>query len=150
MPIRPATEADLPKVCALIAGSVQKNASEDGPTDLAFVVSKYDLARLLECLHDHEMFCFEQDSQLKGVVILAGDRLHSLYVAIDAMGRGIGRQLLTHIENLARERGVKTIFVSSSRTGVPFYERLGYAKLNFEPRKLAPTWAMAKILTAAS
>jgi N-acetylglutamate synthase-like GNAT family acetyltransferase len=146
MPIRSATEADLPQLCALIAASVQVNARDDSSSDLAFVIAKNGLESLQRHLVTRDMFVFEQNGRIIGTVSLAGNRLNSLYVDLGSMKGGIGRQLVEHVERLAFSRGVSTLVVSSSRTAVPFYQQLGYTKLNFEPREFAPTWAMEKQL----
>ena len=146
MPIRPATEADLPKLCGKIATSIQVNAKDDLADDLAFVIAKNGIENLQRHLATRDMFVFEQNCCIIGTVRLDGNRLNSLYVDIHSMKAGIGRQLVEHVEMLAFSRGVSTMLVSSSRTAVAFYQKLGYTKLNFEPREFAPTWAMEKQL----
>ena len=147
MSIRPAKESDLALLSQLIARSVNAlNASDDSSEDVAFICAKHDVQHLQQHLQRREAFVLEIDNQLVGIVSLEGDKLHSLFVEPSSAKSGHGRTLVNHIESLARSKGVNVLKVSSSRTAVPFYEKLGFQKLNFEPREFASTWAMEKRL----
>ena len=52
--------------------------------------------------------------------------LRSLVVSPDFRGRGLGSRLVRHIENLARERGVRSVYLLTTDAG-SFFERCGYA-----------------------
>jgi len=41
-------------------------------------------------------------------------------------GKGIGRKLMTHVLNLAKERGLKRLYSEVSITARPFYEHFGF------------------------
>ena len=147
MLIRPAKETDLVPLSELIARSINAvNAVDDSPEDIAFVCSKLDAENLRRHLQSREVFVLELNNQLVGIVALQVDRLHTLFVEPSFAQRGNGRTLVNHIEALARSKGVNVLKVSSSRTAVPFYEKLGFQKLHFEPREFASTWAMEKRL----
>ena len=147
MSIRRAKESDIVQLSQLIARSVSTlNASDDSPEDMAFVCSKHDVQNLQQHLQRREVYVLELDSKLTGIISLEGDRLHSLFVEPNIAKLGHGRTLVIHIEAVARERGITLLKLSSSRTAVPFYEKLGFQKLHFEPREFASTWAMEKRL----
>jgi N-acetylglutamate synthase-like GNAT family acetyltransferase len=147
MTIRKARESDLIELSELIKRSIKTlNSADDSPQDMEFVIAKYDVPRLRQHLLSLETFVLEIDSKLVGMAILKNDGLHSLFVEPKYAGRGCGRMLVKHIENIARSKQVLVLKVSSSRTAVPFYEKLGFQKLHFEPREFAPTWAMEKRL----
>ncbi len=93
-----------------------------------------------------DVFVLEVYGVIASTISLQGDRLHTLFVATKYTRRGLGKLLVKHVENLAIQRGVKALVLSSSRTALPFYEKLGFTKRNFEPREFAPTWAMEKQL----
>ena len=55
-----------------------------------------------------------------------------LVVAAEVRGRGVGRQLVSAVEEWALGRGIRTITVRSNivrSESHPFYERLGFVKL---------------------
>ncbi len=43
-------------------------------------------------------------------------------------GKGIGKQLIAHAENLVHGRNICTIWMNARRIAVPFYKRCGYRK----------------------
>ena len=147
MSIRRANEADLVQLSQLIARSVKAlNAADESQEDIAFVCAKHDVQCLTQHLQSRDVFVMEIENRLLGIVSLKGDRLHSLFVEPNTIKKGFGRALVNHVEALAQSRGLPMLKLSSSRTAVAFYEKLGFQKLHFEPREFAPTWAMEKRL----
>jgi predicted N-acetyltransferase YhbS len=53
-------------------------------------------------------------------------RVTNLFVAVDLIGRGIGRMLLDHLETLACGEGATSLHALSSRSAVSFYQRAGF------------------------
>lgn len=56
-------------------------------------------------------------------------RLRQMAVLNDLQGKGIGRALMNFAENLARDRGYKTISMHARHNVTGFYEKMGY-KIN--------------------
>lgn len=58
-----------------------------------------------------------------------------LFVEENCRGRGYGKALLEHVENIAREKGVRRILLNTYSFQAPkFYSRLGYQEvLKLEP-----------------
>ncbi len=71
-----------------------------------------------------------------GFALRAQATLALCYVVPDALHRGVGRALLQNIEAHAREVGLATLDLESTRTAEPFYRRHGYM-----PHGVAQTWA---------
>ena len=71
-----------------------------------------------------------------GFALLARATLALCYVVPEALHRGVGRALLQNIEAHAREAGLATLDLESTRTAEPFYRRHGYV-----PHGVAQTWA---------
>jgi GNAT superfamily N-acetyltransferase len=44
----------------------------------------------------------------------------------DLQGKGIGRALMNFAENLARDRGYKTLAMHARKNATGFYEKMGY------------------------
>ena len=71
-----------------------------------------------------------------GFALRAQATLALCYVVSEALHRGVGRALLQNIEAHAREAGLTTLDLDSTRTAEPFYRRHGYV-----PHGVAQTWA---------
>ena len=71
-----------------------------------------------------------------GFALRAQATLALCYVVPEALHRGVGRALLQNIEAHAREAGLATLDLESTRTAEPFYRRHGYV-----PHGVARTWA---------
>jgi GNAT superfamily N-acetyltransferase len=55
------------------------------------------------------------------------------YVRSDLHGRGIGRRLLEQIVATARDLGVDSLHVPSSRNAIPFYQHAGFSEDILQP-----------------
>ncbi len=96
-------------------------------------------------LQGREAFVLEADCQLAGISVLRqkflfGDYLELLAVAASAQGKGIGGQLLAHVEGMVFQRA-KNLFVCVSdfnHQGRQFYERNGYQSVGPIPDLLIP------------
>jgi putative acetyltransferase len=85
-------------------------------------------------------------SAICSTVSLGHGKRHSLFVDPDCQRGGIGRSLVAHMEAHARTIGLVELHLSSSLTAHPFYARLGYRDIRFEPHTDGSTWLMAKPL----
>ncbi len=59
------------------------------------------------------------------------------YFAVDAetRGTGVGRALLTDLERIARDRGVRYLWMEARQEALGFYERAGYSDIGPGPTK---------------
>ncbi len=53
-------------------------------------------------------------------------RLRQMAVHNSLQGKGIGASMMNFAENVARDRGFKTLTMHARKTAVGFYEKLGY------------------------
>ena len=72
-----------------------------------------------------------EDETMLGCCMLVDEqpgivRLRQMAVLNDLQGKGIGRALMNFAENLARDRGYKTIRMHARKNSVGFYEKVGY------------------------
>lgn len=115
------------------------------PADGAFYDGERDLRwRVLRQPLGHprgsERFEFEDDSlhlvasrgeQVLGCVLFqpdgrSGGRLFQMAVDPSLQGQGVGRLLVSHLEERLRREGVTEVTLHSRHHAVGFYERLGY------------------------
>lgn len=73
---------------------------------------------------------FEDDDMLGCCMLVEENpetvRLRQMAVLNDLQGKGIGRALMSFAENLARDRGYKTISMHARKNTIHFFEKMGY------------------------
>ena len=158
------TEADAEEVSALILRSYDRVLVHyHSPEMLARFAEHATPESLAEQLGRKEVFVVEdagrivavgglgwfddperpRDEQAGVYEACADRRVSNLFVAVDLIGRGIGRTLLGHLVGLAEAEGAVRLHVASSRNAVSFYERAGFA-LDPDPPTDIPeiTWLL--------
>jgi GNAT superfamily N-acetyltransferase len=167
MLIRRMTEADAEEVSALLARSYDRVLVHyHSPELIARFREHATPESLIEQLGRKEVFVVEdagrivatgglgwfddpqapRDEQAEVYKDAADRRVTNLFVAVDLIGRGIGRRLLDHLVALAEEEGAVRLHVASSRNAVSFYERAGF-RLDPDPPSEIPeiTWLLMSL-----
>jgi chorismate mutase/ribosomal protein S18 acetylase RimI-like enzyme len=123
--VRPATPGDVEPLAALFWES--RTAAH--PAVPASVHPREETPRwMAERVDTDEVWLAEDASGPVGLLVLEDDWLHSLYVAPDRAGEGVGTMLLDLAKSL-RPRGLGLwVFVSNERAR-GFYERHGFAEV---------------------
>lgn len=85
----------------------------------------------LESERDNLLIAAFEDERMLGCCMLVEEkpgvaRLRQMAVLNDLQGKGIGRALMNFAENIARDRGFKTICMHARANAVGFYEKVGY------------------------
>ncbi|MBC3787051.1 GNAT family N-acetyltransferase [Spirosoma utsteinense] len=135
--ISPASQADIPALNDLVNSAYRGDSSRRGWTTEADLLDgiRTDETGLAAMLANPQatILKYEQDGQLIGCVYLEkkGDRLYlgMLTVSPDAQAGGIGKQLMTAAEQLARDwqcRAMKMTVIPQRHELIAFYERRGY------------------------
>ena len=98
------------------------------------LISAYEEDKLMGCC-----MLVEEDKQVV--------RLRQMAVVNEAQGKGIGKALMLFAENLARDRGYKTITMHARKNAVGFYGKMGYQVTGEEFEELTiPHYLMEKKL----
>lgn len=71
------------------------------------------------------MFCLVHNHEILGVIDLKGNRIGG-FVKHNLIGMGYGRKLMRFIENKARKRGLKKVWLYSTTYALKLYKKLGY------------------------
>lgn len=123
--IRPARPEDSP---ALTRVARAAKAHWGYPAEL-MRLWKDELALTPEFVLAHPVFCAVQGSKIAGFYALTGDgdtrELEHMWVDPECMGRGIGRLLLEHAVEQARESGCRRLQIASDPGAEGFYRKLG-------------------------
>ncbi|MCX6799251.1 MAG: GNAT family N-acetyltransferase [Candidatus Diapherotrites archaeon] len=76
-----------------------------------------------------EIFVFEENHKIQGLVGLDKNEIRCLYVAREKRLQGIGAQLLSFIENQAKKKGYQKTFTYSAYSAQDFYKKHGYSQV---------------------
>jgi GNAT superfamily N-acetyltransferase len=85
----------------------------------------------LESEKENMLIAAFEDETILGCCMLVEEdpktvRLRQMAVLNDLQGKGIGRALMNFAENLARDRGYRTLSMHARKNAVGFYEKMGY------------------------
>lgn len=148
IPIRPATETDARTIAALIQRTLRvSNAADYSVAEISRVFAGFSAGHVMERIRRQDVFVAEIDGEIVATVGYADGELWALFVAPERQRLGLGSMLVDHIEAHARKRGRRQLGLAASRTGVEFYERLGYRRLSYRPHSSGATFAMVKTLS---
>jgi GNAT superfamily N-acetyltransferase len=116
------------------------------PLGLSFTQQELELER-----NNMLIAAFEDDDMLGCCMLVEENpetvRLRQMAVLNDLQGKGIGRALMNFAENLARDRGYKTMSMHARKNAVGFYEKMGYSVAGDEFIELTiPHYIMEKKL----
>ena len=134
MTIRPATPADAAAVAAIWNHYIRDtavtfNSAEKSPTEVADLIASRP-AFLVAAGADGAVLGFATYSRFRGGVGYAQTMEHTILLAPGASGRGLGRGLLTAVEDHARAGGAHSLFAGVSGEnpeGRAFHAAMGYA-----------------------
>jgi N-acetylglutamate synthase-like GNAT family acetyltransferase len=74
-------------------------------------------------------------------------RLRQMAVQNNMQGKGIGATMMNFAENVARDRGFRTMSMHARKTAIGFYEKLGYKVDGDEFQEVTiPHFVMLKVL----
>jgi len=85
----------------------------------------------LENEKDNILVAAFDDDKILGCCMLVEEepsvaRLRQMAVLNDLQGKGIGRALMNFAENLARDRGYRSVRMHARLNAIGFYEKVGY------------------------
>ena len=125
--IREFTFADAESVSALIRNTLLISNATDYDFKVIRNLETTFMPEKLKALSlRRETFVYEVDDRIYGTISLENNTIFSFFVAPDKQMEGVGTQLLEYVENLARERGTRRLYMAASITAVSFYRRQGY------------------------
>ena len=114
------------------------NSVEKTESDLVAMIEEKASAGLgfLVAEVDGDILGFATYGQFRGGIGYKHTAEHTIVLAPDARGRGVGRSLMAAIEQHARDMGFHTMWAGVSAgnpDGVVFHERVGYEKVAVLP-----------------
>lgn len=127
MTIRPFRPDDAPAVSCLIARDLREVNAKDYPAETINAMQlHFSPDNLIKMSQQRQMFVAEDAGRVVATGSLAGNWILTFFVDPDCHGRGVGKQLLAHLEKLAAAQGSIETFVPAGFTAVTFYRKRGY------------------------
>lgn len=138
MPIRKATVRDVPAMRAIYDPFVRDTAVSfeyETPTEEEFA------RRLTEHIAVYPWLVWEEDGRVLGYAYAgraferaayAWNAEISCYLAEEARGKGVGRQLYAVIEDILRRQGVRKVYAvvtSANEPSIAFHKAIGYREV---------------------
>jgi GNAT superfamily N-acetyltransferase len=125
--IRAFTFADAKRVSALIRNTLLISNIKDYDYSVIRNLEDCFTPEKIKALSlRREIFVYEKNCKIFGTISLENDTIYSFFVAPDKQKEGVGTELLEYVENLARKRGKRLLFMAASITAVSFYRKHGY------------------------
>lgn len=125
--IRLFRKEDAQELAVLISRTLREVNANDYPSNvIRFMCSQYTPEKLIDQAETRQIYVCERDGKLTGTVALQDKEILALYVHPDHMGVGIGKALMTHLEDAAKKAGVKRLNMNASLTAETFYRKLAY------------------------
>ena len=151
--IRPATDADIPAIAAVMDRAIAA-LQRDFLSPAAIAASRRAMGLDRQLIADGTYFVVEEDSHLAGcggwsfrATLYGGDthdalrdaraldpatepaRVRAMYTDPDFVRHGIGRAILTRCESAARAAGFARVEMMATLAGEPLYRACGYAPI---------------------
>lgn len=142
MILRPAIRADLPEIARLwnhaIRDTVETfNSAEKSLEELeALLDARVAAGHAILVVEDEGFAGFGHYGQFRGGVGYAHSMEHTLYLAPAAKGRGLGRALLTGLEDHARAQGAHSLIggiAGENAPSIAFHAHMGYRTVAVVP-----------------
>ena len=124
--IRKATHNDSKKISYLIQKNTEANPNNYNQEQLV-TWKKYNTpSRIKKQLTEREIFCAFENEKLVGTIGLLNNEIVGFYISPSKRGQGIGTKLFDFIENQAKQKGYKTLLLTSTPSAVKFYQNKGF------------------------
>lgn len=149
--IRRFTPPDAEVVSALIRTTMAASNVQDYPLErLQPLIDYFTPAKVAALAAERHCLVAEADGRVVGTAALDGDEVVTCFVHPDAQGAGVGTQLLSALEGVARGAGARRLCVQASLRGAPFYARRGFMAVGEQVEGVAgPHVPMAKLLESS-
>jgi N-acetylglutamate synthase-like GNAT family acetyltransferase len=127
MRIRKAKTKDAEEISKLRIENIKKIVSKSyGKKWTNKLIEWNSIKHIKNHLKNRETFCMVDKNKIIGVIDLEGNKLGGFYIKTDMIGKGIGKKLLFFIEDYARKKKLKSLYMYSTRNALNFYKKYGY------------------------
>ncbi|MBU1306654.1 MAG: GNAT family N-acetyltransferase [Alphaproteobacteria bacterium] len=126
--IREAVQLDSRAISHVIIAALRTTNTNDYPEDVIERVEKsFSPSAVADLIGKRIVFVALDNEKVVGTASLDGQVVRSVFVDPQTHRQGIGRQLMSTVEQRAKALGIMTLVVPSSITAERFYQKLGYS-----------------------
>jgi N-acetylglutamate synthase-like GNAT family acetyltransferase len=126
--IRKFDNGDADNVSRLIIDNLTTRAVLDyGKAAVTQLVQFYSPQQMKDCARNEELYVALDASEIVGTAGLDQSRIRNVFVRTDHHRRGIGSQLVRHLEDIAARQGKVNVFLFANLSTVDFYQEQGYS-----------------------
>lgn len=140
---------DAPRLAEIVQRCLREVNSKDYP---AHIIDKmcahFTAERFVELSRSRHIYVAEDD-RVVATVSRDGNKVYTMFVDPDLVGRGTGRHLMQHIEALAARDGYDHMETGASITAHQFYLRLGYGDVRETETEFGLNYILRKPLPSA-
>jgi len=125
--IRNFKSKDSLEVCEIIKRNLIEVNSKDYPTHIINnMCSLYTSDHIIEIAKVRNIYVAELNGKIIGTASLENNTICAVYVNINYQNRGIGRKLISFIEDVAKNNSINLLRIHASLTSLNFYYAIGY------------------------
>jgi len=126
--IRKATYKDVNRISYLIQKNTDENPNNYTKIQLNNWKKHNTPANIKKQLKTREVFCAFENNKLIGTIALVDNEIMGFYVSFSKRGNGIGAKLLKFIEEEAKQKNIKTLYLTATLSAELFYKSKGFQK----------------------
>ncbi len=127
--IRRFREDDAENISRLIIDNLlQVNVIDYGETAVAQLARFHSPDLILKYARNSETYIAELNSEIIGTATLDQNRVRNVHIKIPFQKQGIGKLLMSYIEDMARKKGQPRLELLANIAAVDFYRDLGYRR----------------------
>lgn len=131
--IRKFRETDAERVSNIIRDNLTHVNCKDYPEDVInYMVELHSPKYMRSISNKRKVYVVVCEDVVVGTGSIEDDIIYTVYTDIRYHGKGVGKKLMSLLEEIAANNGLRVVKLYASITAQRFYEKLGYIKIGEE------------------
>ncbi|MFA5174576.1 MAG: GNAT family N-acetyltransferase [Candidatus Pacearchaeota archaeon] len=119
------------KICSkIMIKCIHKNLTSLSKENKEFMIKMSQPDKLIEKSQKVLFYVYEIENKILGTGALDRDEIRTMFVDPIYQKKGIGKEMLNFLINLAKSKGYKRIWLGASIEAEGFYKKQGFKKFN--------------------
>ncbi|MDI9309556.1 MAG: GNAT family N-acetyltransferase [Limnohabitans sp.] len=128
--IRKAESIDAEELSNLICENAEKILKPHyNEKQLEIFIRYYSKDVMLDKIQNQIVFCAEINNQIVGTIALEKNFVVGFYTKLEYLNQGVGKKLMKHLENFAKNNGMRNLKLAASPEGLSFYYKNDWLKI---------------------